>query len=103
MLVECLGSEFEIPDLLIDKFIKDFDGLPGSGAHESVMEIRYSIDEVVEYVAEDPDALHEPEILADFLKALAMKKALEKHGILYDAQCIMAARVDEQTPIEVLF
>jgi len=85
MLVECLGSEFEIPDVLIDKFIRDFDGLPGSGANESVTQIRCSINEVVEYVAEDPEALHEPEILVDFLKALAMRKALEKHGILYDA------------------
>jgi hypothetical protein len=85
MLVEYLNSKFEIPDLLINKFIKDFDGLPGSGAYESVLEIRSCIAEVVDYVAEDPDALHEPEIMSDFLRALAMKKALETHGIFYDA------------------
>ena len=85
MQVEYFGSEFEIPDILIDKFVKDFDGLPGSGAHESVLELRESIAEVVDYVSEDPDALHEPEILIDFLRALAMKTALEKHGIFYDA------------------
>jgi hypothetical protein len=29
--------------------------------------------------------LREPEYLADFIRAVAMRKALEKHGILYDA------------------
>ncbi|CAB4196360.1 hypothetical protein UFOVP1640_83 [uncultured Caudovirales phage] len=85
MVVECLNSKFEIPDLLINKFIKDFDGLPGSGAYQSVLELRGHIAEVVDYVSEDPDALHEPEIMSDFLRALAMKKALETHGIFYDA------------------
>lgn len=85
MLVECYGSEFEIPDLLIDKFIKDFDCLPGSGKHEEINMLRDSIEEVVVTVSEDPEILHEPEFLHDFIKALAMKKALEKHGILYDA------------------
>lgn len=85
MKVICYNSEFDIPDLLIEKFIKDFDGLPGSGKHEEINMLRDSIENVVETVAEDPDILYEPDFLSDFIQALAMKKALEKHGIFYDA------------------
>ena len=85
MMVEHSGSEFEIPDLLIDKFLKDFDSLPGSGYREGICQIRDSIDEVLEIVEEEPDILEEPEYLLDFIRALAMKQALGKLGILYDS------------------
>jgi hypothetical protein len=85
MQVACYGSEFEIPDVLIDKFTKDFEGLPGSGNRESVMQLRMSIDDVLDYIAEEPDMLHEFTIRSDFVKALAMQKAMCKLGILYDA------------------
>lgn len=85
MMVEHYGSEFEVPDLLIDKFLKDFDSLPGSGYREGVCQIRDSIDEVLEIVEEEPDILEEPEYLLDFIRALAMKQALGKLGILYDS------------------
>jgi hypothetical protein len=85
MMVQCYGSEFEIPDLLINKFFKDFDGLPGSGQRENICSLRNSVDEILDVVAEDPEMLHEPEYLSDFLRALAMKQALANHGILYDS------------------
>ena len=84
-MVEHYGSEFEIPDLLIDKFLKDFDSLPGSGYREGICQIRDSIDEVLEIVAEEPDIIEEPEYLTDFIRALAMKQAMDKLGILYDS------------------
>jgi hypothetical protein len=85
MQVACYGSEFEVPDLLIDKYIKDFDGLPGSGQRESVMEIRMAIDDILDYIAEEPDMLHEFSIRSDFVKALAMQEAMGKLGILHDS------------------
>lgn len=85
MLVKCYDSEFEVPDLLIEKFFKDFDCLPGSGRHQDVNDLRGSTDEIVGIIAEEPDLLHEPEYMCDFLRALAIRKALEKHGLLYDA------------------
>jgi hypothetical protein len=85
MMVEHYGSKFEIPDLLIDKFLKDFDSLPGSGYREGICQIRDSIDEVLEIVAEEPDIIEEPEYLTDFIRALAMKQAMDKLGILYDS------------------
>jgi hypothetical protein len=85
MLVKAFDAEFDIPDILINKFIKDFDGLPGSGQHESIVQLREAIHEVFNVVAGEPEILHEPEYLADFIRALAMQQALETHGILYDA------------------
>ena len=85
MMVACYGSEFDIPDLLIDKYIKDFEGLPGSGQRESIMQLRMTIDDILDYVAEEPEMLHEKDILSDFLKALAMQQAMGELGILHDA------------------
>ena len=85
MLVECYGEEFDVPDLLIDQFLKDFDGLPGGKHREGVLQIRSSIDEILDIVSEDPELLYEKEYLDDFLRALAMKQAMGKLGILYDS------------------
>jgi hypothetical protein len=85
MRVQCYDSEFEIPDFVINKFIKDFDSLPGSGNRESVLQLRYSVEEVIEAVAEDPEILHNRAYVADFIQAIAMREALQYHGILHDA------------------
>ena len=85
MLVEYYGSEFEIPDLLIDKFTKDFDALPGSGYREGVCQIRASIYDILDIVAEEPEILEEPEYMVDFLRALAMRQAMGNLGILLDS------------------
>jgi len=84
MFVECGGIEVEIPEILIEKYIKDFDGLPGND-RESVLDLRDAINSILEYVTLEPDLLEEKEYLTDFVKAIAMRTALEKHGILYDA------------------
>jgi hypothetical protein len=85
MKIEFYKAEFDVPDIMIDKFAKDFEGLPGSGQTSEVHMLRDSIDSVLDVVTHDPEILHEPEYLADFIKALAMKKAMERHGIFYDA------------------
>ena len=85
MLVECYGSEFDIPEFLIDKFVKDFAGLPGSGNRESVIQLRNAIDDIIDVVSEEPDILNEREYMADFVRALAMQEALAELGILHDA------------------
>lgn len=85
MLVVCYGEEFEIPDLLIDQFLKEFDGLPGGKNREGVLQLRSSIDEILDIVSEDPEILFEKEYLNDFIRALAMKQAMGELGILYDS------------------
>lgn len=85
MRVEYCGSEFDIPDLLIDKFTKDFETLPGSGYREGVQQLRDSIEDILDIVAQEPEILEEPEYHVDFLRALAMRQAMGTLGILYDA------------------
>ena len=85
MKVEYYGSEFDIPDLIIDKFTKDFDSLPGSGARESVCQLRDSIEDILDYVAEEPEMLEETAIHTDFIRALAMRQAMSNLGILHDS------------------
>jgi hypothetical protein len=85
MMVQCYDSEFEVPDYVINKFIKDFDCLPGSGDRESVLQLRNSVEDVIEAVAEDPELLYDKSCVADFIQAIAIREALQHHGILHDA------------------
>jgi hypothetical protein len=85
MMVQCYDTEFDIPDFVIDKFIKDFDGLPGSGDRESVLQLRDSVEEVMDAIAEDPEILYDKSCVADFIQAIAIREALQYHGILHDA------------------
>ena len=59
--------------------------LPGSGDRESILQLRNAVDDVLDYIAEDPELLNEKEYLSDFIKAIAMQQALGELGILYDA------------------
>jgi hypothetical protein len=85
MMVKCYGSEFEVPDLLVNKFLKDFETLPGSGYREGVYQLRDTINEILDVVADEPDILHEPEYHTDFIRALAMKQAMGELGIFLDS------------------
>ena len=85
MMVKCYGSEFEVPDLLVNKFLKDFETLPGSGYREGVYQLRDAINEILDVVADEPDILHEPEYHTDFIRALAMKQAMGELGIFLDS------------------
>jgi hypothetical protein len=85
MIVQFYDSKVEVPDLLISRFTKDFECLPGSGDYESILQLRTAIYEVLDVVAEEPELLEETEYMLDFVKALAMQQALAKNGILYDA------------------
>ena len=39
----------------------------------------------MDYVYEDPSMLDDPELMGDYVKAIAMKESLIKLGIYYDA------------------
>jgi len=85
MNVECYGEQIEVPDLLIEKYIKDFDGLSGKSMRESVMGLRSTVWDVIDYVSEDPQSLEDTTVMSDFINALAMKQALTKHGLYLDS------------------
>ena len=75
----------DIPKTLIDKYIKDFDVLPGSSDRDAVYYLRDAIQDIMTMVAMDPDMLEDPVCKKDFIKAIAMKEALIEHGIYYDS------------------
>lgn len=85
MVVTFLDEEFDVPDVLVNSFVKQFETLPGSGNHDSVVLLRDSIGTVLDLVCEDPEMLYEDEYRDDFVKALAIRQALSHHGLLYDA------------------
>lgn len=85
MEVKCLESVFDVPDIMVNKFFNDFDGLPGSANRSSVLELREHVNEMIDAVAEEPELLEDPNNMIDFIRTLAIKKALENHGLLYDA------------------
>ena len=85
MKVLCYESEFDVPEVLIDKFIKDFECLPGSGNRESVLQLRNTVGEILDMVAEEPEILHEREYMSDFVRALAIQEAMATLGLLHDA------------------
>ena len=85
MNVKYFDTEFEIPDILIDKYSKDFEGMAGKSLREEVLDLRDSTNSVLEYIEEEPEALEDQEILYEFINAMAVRQALKKHGLLYDA------------------
>jgi hypothetical protein len=85
MKVEYYGSEFEVPEILIKQFEKDFDGLPGSRNRNSVYMLRGTIFEILDIAADDPEILDEKDYREDFVRALAMRQAMSTLGILYDS------------------
>lgn len=85
MNVTYFDTEFEIPDILIDKYSKDFEGIAGKSLREEVLDLRDSANSVLEYVEEEPEVLEDQEFLYEFINALAVRQALKNHGLLYDA------------------
>jgi hypothetical protein len=85
MKIECLGKTIEIPEHLIDSYVKNFETLPGSGQRDAVLHLRNSVYEVFDYLVEDPEIIEEQEFRDDFIKAWAVYRALEIHGILHDS------------------
>jgi hypothetical protein len=85
MIVKYYNAEFNVPDLMIEKFAKDFECLPGNGQYDSIRQIRESVYDILDIVVEEPELLDERDYRVDFVNALAMRQALAKHGILYDA------------------
>jgi hypothetical protein len=85
MEVKCFDSTFDVPDIMVEKFFKDFDGLPGSANRGSVLELREHVYDMIDAVAEEPDLLEDPQNRVDFIRVLAIQKAMENHGIFYDA------------------
>lgn len=85
LIIKVNDVELEVPDLLINKFKHDFEGLPGGRNYDAVCTIRDLIEQVIDMVYDDPSIIDEPEYQDDFVRAMAMQEALKQHGIYFDA------------------
>jgi hypothetical protein len=85
MKIQYFDTQFDVPDFAIQKYVKDFNGLPGSGDRESVLQLRNAVDDILDAVTECPEILEEPVYLGDFVRALAMRQAMGTLGLLHDA------------------
>ena len=79
------GAQFHIPDELVDEYVIQFMPLKNFGHRDSLIDLREDIIDIFEVVMQDPEALYEPEFLEEFVQTLAMRQALQRIGILYDA------------------
>jgi hypothetical protein len=75
----------EVPMHLVNKYVEDFKGLVGGKDRDKVYSLRNAIDDVMDYVYEEPDMLEDPDLKNDYVKAIAMKESLIILGIYYDA------------------
>lgn len=85
MIVNFFNIATEIPDAVVNKYVKEFNGLAGSRHRDVIIDLRDYIWEILEFVYDNPDELYDKECAKDFVKAMAMKEALVKHGIWFDA------------------
>ena len=85
MMVQWYDQEFDVPDEMVQKYVRDLGVLPGSSHRDLVYSMRRSINEIMGCVLKDPTLLYEEQHMKDFMKALATKKAMEIHGVMYDA------------------
>jgi len=75
----------DVPDLLIKKFTKDFNVLPGGHNYNEVLILRETIYEIMELVNIDPTMLDDLVYKKEVINALAMRQAMKNNGVLYDA------------------
>lgn len=74
-----------VPTAMVEKYVKDFELLPGGEHRESVLSLRSSVMTVLFTLWENPEFAEQMEYHNDFVKALAMREALCQLGIFYDA------------------
>lgn len=85
IIIQAFDRNFEFPLELLNKFYEEFKHLPGSKHREKILDIRDLISDILTDVSLDPSMLDEPDIAGQFVRAIAMREALRKLGVLYDA------------------
>ena len=85
MRVKAFGKSYEIPERLIDSFMIELHEVTQPGNREDLEHVREITGMVLETIEDDPDLMDNKEYEDDFIKAHAMRQALAKYGILFDA------------------
>ena len=85
MQLDAFGKLYEIPEEMITNFMVEFRHVTEPGYREYLEDIRDMSSLVLETLYDDPELLDFEEYRDDFIKAHAMRQALAKYGILFDA------------------
>ena len=85
MLIEDMDCIFEIPDEMIKKYVIEFAGYKKDYDRDAICSMRDTTFLLIEALRADPKALDDVTIVNSFIKAHAMRLAMEKLGMLYDA------------------
>lgn len=85
MRVKEFGKEYTIPETMINEFMGEFRMVKELNDRESLEEIREMTGLVLETLLADPELMEDKEYEQDYIKAIAMREALARFGILYDA------------------
>lgn len=85
MHVEGFGKRYEIPEEMIQEFMVEFKPVTEPGFREDLEELREMTGLVLDTIAIEPELLDFKEYKNDFIRAIAMREALARFGILYDA------------------
>ena len=85
MRVTEFGKDLTIPENLINQFMLELRPVTEPGERESLEEIRDMTGLVLDTIRSEPELMDHKEYEDDYIKAIAMREALARFGILYDA------------------
>lgn len=85
MLIDDVDAVFDVPDDMIREFYIKFQAHLKNHERDMICSSRDSSFLVIESLREDKEKLSNPFYVNSFIRALAMREALKKLGVLYDA------------------
>jgi len=85
MIVEYYNETFNVPDNIIDEYVKGYTELKNIELKEELDILRNCVYQLLILVEKAPRILNKESIRDDFLNTLAMKEALFRLNLLHDA------------------
>ena len=84
MLINFLGVQVTVPEIMIDKYVKETECMLEWENRTSLVRLRDATNDILFTIAENKHALANADNYGNFVKALAIRVALSKHRVLYD-------------------
>lgn len=83
--VEAFGAVFEIPDDMIQGYYEEFKDLKNPSEKLNVIYLRDITGAVLSALSKEPHRMKQDVYVEDFIRAHAMRQALSRHKMLFDA------------------
>lgn len=85
MIIEDMGMSFDIPEEMIEEYIGDFTDMMYPLSRGDLNSIRNSTMVLIEMLRSNPNLMEKDRFVLDYVKAQAMREALSRTKMLYDA------------------